>query len=157
MEKGLNNPALALMTSDVGKQAIANAKENQSKLIDIGFWLLKAGVLAGGAYFLYRKIIPNFKKITEDRNLPKSNISDIQAKNRAESIFTGMRGAGSGFDNTVNNLRGINHNGFIKIFNAFGERSGQFGFSKMNMIEWFQDQYSNTQLSKLRFIISGFF
>jgi hypothetical protein len=53
---------------------------------------------------------------------------------------------------------GVNHNGFIRIYNEFGQRKGINPLSKkMTMIEWFADQFNPSEIMELRFLIPHFF
>lgn len=80
------------------------------------------------------------------------------AKNKAEAIFSAMYGFGNGFKSVKQNLMGVNHNGFIRIYNEFGQRKGINPLSKkMTMIEWFADQFTPSELMELRFLIPHFF
>lgn len=156
-ESGLSNPALAnFIASPQGQKMIDKAQENQQKAISTGLFILKFLVVSGVLTFAYFKIFKGFKKLDEDKRYRPSSISTTQAKARAEAIYTAMLGFGANFKAVENNLTGLNHNGFIKVFNAFGERRSAT-LTKMNLVEWLQDQFNETDISKLRFLIKGFF
>lgn len=150
MKQGLKNPAIAAFAaSPEGQKTIA-------KTANLGFTILKVVLVAGTLTFVYFKVFKGFKKIQEDVRYKPSNISVTQAKARAEAIYTAMLGAGANYRTVENNLTGLNHNGFIRLFNEFGERRSAT-LTKMNLVEWLQDQFNEADIAKLRFLIKGFF
>jgi hypothetical protein len=150
MKQGLRNPALvAYANTEQGKKTI-------EKGTDLGFLVLKIALIGGLGFFAYYKIFGGFKKIQEDPRYKPSNISVTSAKARAEAIYTAMLGFGANYDTVEKNLTGLNHNGFIRLYNEFGERRGTT-LSKMNLVEWLQDQFKEESIAKLRFLIQGLF
>jgi hypothetical protein len=150
MKQGLKNPALiAYASSEQGQKTIA-------KSTDLAFLLLKIGLIGGLVFFAYYKIFMGFKKIQEDTRYKPSNISTSEAKARAEAIYTAMVGFGANYATVEKNLTGLNHNGFIRLYNEFGQRRSST-LSKMDLVEWLQDQFKEGDISKLRFLIPGFF
>ncbi|PWA09515.1 hypothetical protein [Flavobacterium laiguense] len=150
MEEGLKNPALvAYASSEHGQKTIA-------KSTDLAFLLLKIGLIGGLCFFAYYKIFMGFKKREEDNRYKPSKISTLEAKARAEAIYTAMMGFGANYATVEKNLTGLNYNGFIRLYNAFGERRSST-LSKMDLVEWLQDQFKEEDISKLRFLIQGFF
>lgn len=168
MKQGLNNPALAVAAATpAGQKAITRGIDTADKAVSGTYSIVKnvlgIAVFAGVGYFAYTKIFNGFTAVTEDSQYTPSNVSTGIAKAKAEAIYQAMYGAGSGFNMVksilqyVSNQR-INHNGFIRIYNAFGKRSGAIPFSKkMTMTEWFADQFSESELLELRLIIPNFF
>lgn len=149
-KQGLKNPAIAAFAaSPEGQKTIA-------KTANLGFTVLKVVLIAGAATFVYYKIFGGFKKVPEDKRYKPSNISATQAKARSEAIYTALLGAGANYKTVEANLSGLNHNGFIRLFNEFGERRSAT-LTKMNLVEWLQDQFKEDEIAKLRFIIKGFF
>jgi hypothetical protein len=169
MKRGLNNPAViaAAAASPAGQKAIEKGIETANNAVSGSLSIVK-GVLGiaffgGVGYFAYTKIFNGFTPEREDNRYTPSNVSTGVAKAKAEAIYQAMYGAGNGFNMVksilqyVNGER-INHNGFIRVYNAFGKRNGQIPFSKeMTMTEWFIDQYSASELLELRLIIKDFF
>lgn len=169
MKKGLNNPAIisAIASTPQGQKAIGKTIDNAQKSVQstygIAKGLLGIAIIGGVGYFAYNKIFNGFKSISEDPQYMPSNVSTGVAKVKAEAIYNAMYGAGNGFTMVkailqyVNGER-INHNGFIRVYNAFGKRNGQIPFSKkMTLTEWFIDQFSESELLELRLIIKDFF
>lgn len=156
-KKGLGNPALVatVLTSPQGQAVIKKTQEDSQKAVKTGFTILKVLFVAGVLGFVYVKFF-SFKKLTEDTRYKPSNVNVTQAKARAEAIYTALLGFGANYQAVENNLIGLNHNGFIRVYNEFGERRSAT-LSKMNLVEWLQDQFSVDDIVKLRFIIKGFF
>lgn len=168
MKQGLNNPALvAVASTPQGQKAITKTIDTANNAVTGSFSIVKGvlgiAVLGGVGYFAYTKIFNGFKSVTEDTRYTPSNVSTGVAKAKAEAIYKAMYGAGNGFAMVkailqyVNGER-INHNGFIRVYNAFGKRSGQLDFfKKQTLTEWFTDQFNESELLELRLIIPNFF
>ncbi|MFK8294816.1 hypothetical protein ACI760_01320 [Capnocytophaga canimorsus] len=153
----LGNPAAVVAVTDY---AAKNPKV-VSKAVNVGLILLGVGILAGG-YMYYKYFFSNtFKKIAFDKNNAPSNISTVQAQLRADKIYKAMKGFGNGYNEVYQALKGTNRNGFIAIYNAFGKRKpatdvlGIGNRKDMSLTEWFADQFSSSELEKLRFLIDG--
>ena len=167
-KQGLNNPALiAAAATPAGQQAITKTIDTANNAVSGTLSIVKnvlgIGVFLGVGYFAYTKIFNGFTAVSEDPQYTPSNVSTGVAKAKAEAIYTAMYGAGNGFNMVksilqyVNGER-INHNGFIRVYNAFGKRDGVLPFSKnMTLTEWFIDQFSQSELLELRLIIKDFF
>jgi hypothetical protein len=169
MKKGLNNPAViaAAASTPAGQKAISKGIDTTSSAVtgtvSIVKGVLTIAFLGGVGYYAYTKIFNGFVALSEDKRYTPSNVSTGIAKAKAEAIHRAMYGAGNGF-NTVKTIlqyvngQRINHNGFIRVYNAFGKRNGQIPFSKsMNLVEWFNDQFDESELLELRLIIKDFF
>lgn len=162
-KQGLHNPAvLAVASTKEGQNAIASTMQNANNTINVTASIvkgvLKTGFFLGIGYFAYTKIFNGFSSLSESKVKSPSNISSGMAKNKAEAIFSAMYGLGNGFKAVKQNLMGVNYNGFVRIYNAFGKRKGINPLSnKMTLIEWFLDQFSPNELIELRFIIPHFF
>ena len=142
-EKGLGNPVITkALTSPEGQK--------------LGLTVLKVVLIATALTVAYYKIYKGFSQIKEDARYVPSNISTTQAKARAEAIYTALLGVGANYTTVENNLTGLNHNGFIKVYNEFGERRSST-LTKLNLVEWLQDQFNEADIAKLRFLINGFF
>ena len=140
---------VAYASSEQGQKTIA-------KGTDLAFLLLKIGLIGGVALIAYYKIFKGVNKIQADARYKPSNINTSQAKARAEAIYTALIGTGANYATVEKNLTGLNHNGFIMLYNEFGERRSAF-LTKMNLVEWLQDQFNEKDIAKLRFLIQGFF
>ena len=158
MKPGLKTPAavVAALSTKEGKKAIDTALHAQSKAIDLGFTILKIGLFSLAVYITYKKVFNSFVKAKEDKSQPASNITIAGAKQRAENLYRAMNGVGANFDKTIANLRGLNYNGFIRVFNEFGERRG-YDLKKQNLTEWIFDQFNEAQIKQLRFAANNSF
>lgn len=157
MKQGLKNPAVSsFVASPQGQKMIGKAQESSQEVLKTGLFVFKILFVLGMGTIAYYKIFKGFEKVTEDKRYTPSNVSKTQAKARAEAIYTALLGFGANYNAVENNLTGLNHNGFIRVYNEFGERRGST-FSKMNLVEWLQDQFSEEKITKLRFLIKGFF
>lgn len=130
--------------------------ESKRILSPTGFTVLKIALIGGILTLAYFKIFKGFQQIQDDKRYKPSNINVTQAKARSEAIYTALLGFGANYNTVENNLTGLNHNGFIKVYNEFGERRSST-LVKMNLVEWLQDQLNETEIAKLRFLIKGFF
>jgi hypothetical protein len=169
MKKGLNNPAIiaAVASTPEGQKAITKTIDTANNAVSGSLSIVKnvlgIAFFGGIGYFAYTKIFNGFVALSEDPQYTPSNISTGVAKAKAEAIYQAMYGAGNGFNMVkailqyVNGER-INHNGFIRVINAFGKRNGIIPFSKeKTLTEWFIDEYSTSELLELRLIIPNFF
>ena len=155
----LGNPAvLAVANSDVAK----NASESQKAVVNatasvIPFFLKSAFVLTVG-YVAYNKWTNRFVAAKEAPYYPAANITTSQAQTKADAIHVAMKGIGNGFQIVAANIAGLNYNGWIRVYNAFGNRQGVIPFSsKMNLTEWFADQFNEEELAQLRFLVPNVF
>ncbi|WP_445718009.1 hypothetical protein [Flavobacterium sp.] len=160
--KKLGNPALLIAGSEAGQKAISNASDNQKAVVQATAsvipFLIKTIVIVGGGLYLYYRFTNRFISLKENPNYPVSNITNNQAQTKAESIYNAMLGFGNGFEIVKTNIAGLNYNAFIKVYNAFGNRQGSIPFSdKMNMVEWFTDQFDESELNQLRFLVPNMF
>lgn len=160
--KKLGNPALLVAGTEAGQKAISNASENQKAVVQATAsvipFLIKTLVIVGGGLYLYYRFTNRFISLKENPNYPVSNITNNQAQTKAETIYNAMLGFGNGFEIVRSNIAGLNYNAFIKVYNAFGSRQGSIPFSdKMNMVEWFSDQFDEDELAQLRFLVPNMF
>ncbi|KLT67930.1 hypothetical protein [Flavobacterium sp. ABG] len=157
-KKGLSNPAVVatVLSSPQGQKAIANSQDAARKGISTGITFLKILAVGGLLTLLYYKVLKGFSRLSEDTRYKPSNINVTQARARAEAIYTALLGFGANYNTVENNLTGLNHNGFIRVYNEFGERRSTT-LVKMNLVEWLQDQFKEDDIAKLRFLIKGFF
>ena len=125
-------------------------------------WLIKFAVVGIVGYIGYKSFVNRFKNKSENPAFPKANITQAEAQTRADSIanagsFNIPGSMGSQFSTTSDMISGLNYNGFIRLYNAFGEHSGLNPFKKMNLIEFIQDQFSAYEIKQLSFLQNGAF
>lgn len=148
----LGNPVvIEAVKSQAGQKAVEKATE-------IIPFALKTLFILGILAFAWYKFTNRFKPIQENPDYPNANVSHGNAKTKAEGIYNAMVGFGANIDAVASNIAGLNYNGFVRVFNAFGERQGVVPFSdKMNMVEWFYDQFDDAEITKLRFLVPNVF
>jgi hypothetical protein len=166
-KQGLHNPAVlaSVASTPSGQKAITNTLEKTSASVNatasIVKGILKTGLFLGVGYYVYKKVFDGFSTLKEDKRYRSSNISTGMAKNKAEAIYNAMYGiniTSAGFRAVKQSLTGVNHNGFIKIYNEFSLRKGINPMAKkMNLIQWISDQFSQSELVQLRFLLPNFF
>lgn len=154
--KSLGNPmAVAAASSAVNSPAGQKAVEKATEVIP---FLIKTVFVLSIIGFAYYKFTNRFKPLEENPDYPNANVSLGNAKTKAEAIYNAMVGFGANLDSVASNIAGLNYNGFVRVFNAFGERQGSVPFSdKMNMVEWFFDQFDDTEITQLRFLVPNVF
>lgn len=153
----LGNPAItAVLATPEGRQAVSNATHTATKAVDLFFTVLKVGIFCLGGYIIYRKVVPSFDKKYEKSNYRPSNITTQGAAIRAENLYRAMYGPGDNFNKVATNLKGLNYNGYIRVYNAFGERRG-LDFKKQNLEEWFYDQFTESEIKQLKFLTNNSF
>lgn len=155
-QKGLNNPAvLALASSPAGQKAVTGAVESTISLAKITLAVVVTAAVGYVAYNLWKN---RFIKRAYNPQLEPANVSDAQAEAKAEAIFQAMYGWSADVDIVAEQLSGLNYNGWIKVYNAFGKRRGAIpGSSEMTLVEWLNDQFSGSDMETLQFILPGVF
>ncbi len=155
-KSALRNPAL------VAGAVVASNKINNSEIVkqtaSVIPFLIKFAVVGGVGYFVYTSFVKRFRKIEGNSNLQPANISEGEAQTRANSIYAALYGFGNDFNTVSQNLSGLNYNGWVRLYNAFGNRAGANPFSsKTDLVWWLNDQFSQDELMQLRFILPNVF
>ena len=170
----LRNPALiaaaggvatAYLTNKGNKKSSetsVNSNDAKSEIIkqsaSVIPFVIKLGIFLGVGYIAYKTFVKSFNKIGEINNLPPANISDGEAQTRANSIYAAMYGFGANYRGVSENLAGLNYNGWVRLYNAFGHRAGANPLSeKKDLVWWINDQFSENELQQLRFILPNVF
>lgn len=121
-------------------------------------WLFKVGVGCVIVYSVVGSFKKRFQPLSEVSHFNPSNISLGQAKVKANIIHQAMRGFGNGFTTVRENIAGINYNGWIRLYNAFGARPDSIPLSEdKNLVEWFQEEFNLEELSELRVLVGKLF
>lgn len=135
-------------------------KEVATKGSDLAVWLIKLGVVLGLGYWGYKSFTNRFISLKPNSKYPKSNISEAEASTRANAIASSLAFfdyTGNEFETASQAISGLNYNGFIALYNAFGQQSGHLFAGKLNLIEWINDQFTATQIQQLSFLLGGAF
>ena len=165
--KGMGTPATAvavgsLATSKAGQDAISKT----GKIIKWGLIVGAVGLVGLAGLKIYKS---RFVKMAQSRNHPIANITASEARLKADNLYNAMVGFGANYDMVKNQLLGVNYNGFVLIYNAFGKRQSSLqnwnplnAFSLINkgmtLTEWLTDQFkSSNRLADLRALLPGQF
>ncbi|MFK8269904.1 hypothetical protein [Capnocytophaga stomatis] len=154
----LGNPAaVAAVTSYAAKNP-----KMVNKAVNVGFVLVGLTIASIGGFAFYTLYWKNrFIPIKTNPNDRASNITPSQASLRAQKLYNAMVGVGNGYKQVYEAFKGLNRNAFVLVYNAFGKRkpaTDVLGFgnkSHMTLTEWMADQFSDSELQNLRFIIQG--
>ncbi len=159
----LKNPAVIAAASSPAGQSVlrqnsevatAAAKEGLS----IVSLIVKTALVFGAGWFILNKFKKSFEKVGHNPNLPPANISDGQASAKANAMYQAMVGFGADKEIVATQLAGLNYNGWVKVYNAFGNRKGSNPLGDaMNLVEWLNDQFDAEDLADLRFVLNGVF
>lgn len=140
----INNP-----TTEVTKQ-----------LASVIPFVIKTGIVLGLGYLIVRKYTNRFQKLPLNPKFPPANITDSQAETRANAIASSLAffdWGGDEFAITSQNLAGLNYNGFVKVYNAFGKQKGHLFAGDLTLIEWINDQFTPYEVSQLSLLLGGAF
>lgn len=125
-------------------------------------FVFKTLFVLGIGYVIIRSYTNRFKKLSENKNYPIANVTEAQAKGRADGIansktFWDESDFGGQYQATAQNLAGLNYNGFIRVYNAFGHRGGTIFSGDLNLIEFIKDQFSAYEVQTLSTLLNGVF
>lgn len=120
-------------------------------------FIIKTIIIGGIVAFVYHKYTNRFTKIKENPAYPAANVNISQAVARANSIASSKTLFGNSFDNVRSALAGLNYNGFIRVYNAFGHQKGSLFTGDHNLITWLNDQFSADEMQQLSFLLGGAF
>jgi hypothetical protein len=120
-------------------------------------FLVKTAVVCGIGYYVYYRFTNRFVSLKENSKFPTGNVTLAQAKSRADSIKGSISWTGNDFNNVADNLQGLNYNGFIRVYNAFGQQTGTLLGGDLNLIEWIQNQFTKYEVEQLSSLLNGAF
>lgn len=160
--KGLKNPAAAIAASPAGERAIETSLQTSAETtragVSLAVWAIKWALILGVGYYVIRSFQKRFVKAAYNPNLPAANVSDAVASAKANALYEAMYGASNDLQSVAAQLAGLNYNGWIKVYNAFGNRQPFNPFAdEMNLIEWISDQFGSDtdEIAQLRMILPG--
>lgn len=144
-----------------GKLTGALAAEERIKVVsagtDIAVWLIKFAVIGTVGYIIYRSWKNRFVAWKENPKYPKANITYAQAQARANAIYESIGWFSNSFDQAVTSLSGLNYNGFVRVYNAFGMKRGTLLGGEHDLIGWLKNQFSEEEIQQLSFLTNGVF
>lgn len=143
MKDKLNNP---VVYSEVARQTATVIP-----------FLIKTAVLLGVGYYIYSSFKNRFIKLKENPKYSPANITLDQAETRADAIASSIGWFSNSFDAVADSLAGLNYNGFVRVYNAFGERSGTLLGGDLNLIEWIKNQFNEEEIAQLSSLQNGVF
>lgn len=133
------------------------AEKAVEKTIDLIPFFVKTAVYLGLGYYAYQKFTNRFIKRKENTSYPPANVSMGQAQARADAIYSSIDLFSNDFDNVARQLTGLNYNGFVRVYNAFGTRRGTLLGGQLNLEEWCYNQFTSYQVQQLSFLLGGAF
>ena len=136
--------------------AVAGVKVVEQASTAIPF-LIKTFTLLGIGIWAYKTYTNRFVQLKENSSYAPANVSLAQAKGKADSIGKSIGLVSNDFDNVSKQLAGLNYNGFIRVYNAFGQQRGTLFGGELNLIEWIQNQFTSYQVQQLSFLLGGAF
>ena len=120
-------------------------------------FLIKTAVVLGVGYYLYSRWTNRFIPLKEKSNYGPANITMDQAQTRADAIASSIGWFSNSFDAVADNLKGLNYNGFIRVYNAFGYHTGTLLSGDLNLIEWIKNQFTEEEVAQLSSLQNGVF
>jgi len=159
-KRGLKNPAAAVAVLDnPGVQKTLEAKAEITKqAASVIPFLVKTAVVVTVAYFAFGAFSKRFKSLPYNISAADPSISEGQAQTRANALYEAMRGPGSNFNTVIQNLSGLNYNGWVRLYNAFGKRETAIPFTDpMTLEEFLLSEFSGSDLAQIRFLVPAVF
>lgn len=120
-------------------------------------FLIKLGAVIGVAVVGYKMWNNRFIKFKENSSFTPANVSLAQAKSKADSIGKSISLFSNDFENVSKQLAGLNYNGFVRVYNAFGQQKGTLFAGELNLVEWIKNQFTSHQVDQLSFLLGGAF
>lgn len=125
-------------------------------------FLIKGIFIIGIGLYAFGRFKNRFVSLKEKSNYPKANVTDAQAKGRADAIIEAKSlfaefEFGAQYNATADALAGLNYNGFVKVYNAFGHQTGVLFSGDLNLIEYIYDQFSPNEIVYLSALQNGAF
>lgn len=120
-------------------------------------FLIKTIVFLGIGYFAYNSYTNRFVKRKEISSYPDANVSYAQAQARANAIYSSIGWVSNDFANVSRQLTGLNYNGFIRVYNAFGHKTGTLLEGDLDLEQWCANQFTSYEVQQLSFLLGGAF
>ena len=115
-------------------------------------------------YRIYKIAFPDGLRIDPTKESPR--ISRSEAITIAERLHKAMNESGTDEEAIYDSLRGLNHNDFVMVSNAFGKRPylHWFGTSifdalgdNLTLVEWFIEELNMKEINKVKSLIPEIF
>lgn len=148
-KKGTNSPAVLDAPSPDGLRSADLKTEIVSQSAGLIRFLIQLAVVGGIGWLVYSKYTNRFVSKPLNSNYPDSNISDGQAQARAVAIEQSKGIITTDFEAVSRQLSGLNYNGFVKLYNAFGKHTGTYLGGELDLIAWLENQFSEQEFTML--------
>lgn len=112
-------------------------------------FIIKTAIVCGIGYYIYYRYTKRFVKMKENPKYKAANVTPEQAKGRADAIAGSKGWFTNSFDTVADQLAGLNYNGFVRVYNAFGHQTGTFLGGDLNLIEWIRNQFNDYEIAQL--------
>lgn len=136
--------------------AVAGAKVIEKSSEAIPF-LIKLFAVVGVGYYAYSLYSNRFIKRKEVSSYAPANVTYAQAQARANAIYSSIGVFSNNFENVSRQLTGLNYNGFIRVYNAFGHKKGTLLGGDLDLEQWCYNQFTPYQIQQLSFLLGGAF
>lgn len=165
--KAQNRPGSASVASPVpamrgvGTEIAVEASKQAARVIP---YLIVGGIVVYGLY----RYSNRFVKLKENTRYPVANVTLAQAETKANAIRHY-----EDFQDVSNNLAGLNYNGFVRVYNAFGFEETPpglltslfcppcllfgLGGDNIDMIAWLRSKFTSYEIEELSFLFNGQF
>lgn len=120
-------------------------------------FVIKTLIIGGIGYYVYSKYTNRFKPMQENKKYPTANVTAAQAQSRSQSILASDGYLTNDFDAVANALAGLNYNGFIRVYNAFGHQDANLLNQDLDLILWIKAKFSESEVSQLGFLLNNVF
>lgn len=154
-------PRLASVGTVIAQSAVKNNRTAVTTSINIGFILFGLALVGAGGYAFYRLYWKNrHRPLKHSDRLAASNVSPAEAKAKADAIYAATKGVGTNIKEVYKALTGVNYNGLIDIYNAFGKREpGGISLSLGNGADedlwgFLQGDLSKSEMDNLRNLLA---
>lgn len=147
------NPVVATqVATSIGK---SEAAKQAASVIP---FIIKTAIIGGIVWYVYNRYTNRFVPMKENAAYPPANITAAQAAGRADAIYQSVGWFSGDFETVQNSLANVNYNGFVRIYNAFGERPAKILSGDMNLIAWLNDViHDRDKLMQLSALQNGAF
>ncbi len=156
-------PYIPLTLASMALTTIPILGRNKSKIAKAVIPVMAIVAVGGVAYVGYKylqKDVP--PKLHTNPALPKSTLSDTQAKFISERLYNAMKGSGTDEAAILKALQGLTENDFVKVYESFGKRQysmfwGNIGdpltSSNHHLITWLTNELNESEINDLKKVI----
>lgn len=118
-------------------------------------FVLKTAIVCGIIYFVYDSYTDRFIKKKEVNTYPLANVSLSQAQSIANNIYGSIGIFSNDFETIRDSFSGLNYNALVRVYNAFGHKTGTFFSGDLDLLEWLKNQFDDEEIEELSFVTNG--